>query len=219
MSNNNIDEIIRLKHLVKLQSSYLHPVILFIGRCSKELNAYKSILDDSRYMQSIGLKVLNVNILQSVYPDIVCDFSNYEERMKLQKYLESNNMYVVMIIFDASVFKFMKNIKELIIHIKQFLVQGGIFITDYCTRGGGIILSENVDDIEIKFTDITGISIPMMKYDQNPKIINDAIKQSQKIFFNELKNVFSNVSLIEKKFYPYVENYETTYFICENNKT
>src|SRR5947207_238535 len=126
------NDIVRLEYLSILADN---SSILFIGR-KKDNNTYKSILDDNNIIKKFGIKLLTIDISESNCPDIVCDFSSHEEREKLKEKLKLLNINIVMIIFDISVFKFMKDLKQLFSDIKQIIVDGGIFITEYNLKGG-----------------------------------------------------------------------------------
>ena len=213
-----------------LSSNVDNPVILFIGRNGKDKkNSIESELDDNKEMYNLGIRVFTVNIEELTLPDFLCDFnSSVDREMLITNILSPSarapptggkkiNSNIIMIIFDISVFKFITNIREMFSDIKKMLIPGGIFITEYNSRGGCFIFS-NI--ITMQITDLNILEIPsrFSRY-EIISLKNEIKAQSQQLILNELFNHFEKVTLKNDELYPFFVNYKTSFYVCirDNN--
>jgi hypothetical protein len=153
-------------------------------------------------MISIGLKVMTVNNDDETLPDILCDFNSRIERNLLKK-IKEMDASIVMVIFDASVFKSMRKLQEMFIDMNKMLVPGGLFITEYKASGGMITYSDDI--IEVKINDLNILAIPLMYANINSRQLSlEIVQQSQNIILDELLKHFIDVKLTHNNLYPFL---------------
>lgn len=189
-----------------------NPCVLFVGRNGTR-NYFSSPLDDKKEMHHRGFRVINVNEDESVLPDIHCDFNSPDERKLLVDRIENDfGGTIVMVIFDASVLKFMKDLPRMFLDIREMLAPGGYFITEYNLCGDMFFTPDNISKATI--TDLNFIQIPLRlcRY----KTYRDELKRlSQAMVQCELENLFHEATIHHNEPYPFLLNYTQTFYLCK----
>jgi len=211
--------------LFSLAGKYDHPTILIIGRGNGGYFTCEfETMQTSKFSE---FKILSLDICEKSMPDIVADFDDHNERINVGRKIKSMGCNIVLIQFDYSVLKYIKNLPSLFSDVCEILVEDGMFIVPHEIAGGGIIMPMEESNRAL-ITELNCITIPfsLIKEMLRPNddslfksFKEDVICQSQDLILSKLGEIFKCAEMHTRKQYPFFENLVCTYYVCSKKRT